>query len=277
MDAEIGEDGFFEGGFESFDKTVRKVSNKADGVGDEERLPVGEIDLARGGVEGGEEHVFRQDVVAGELVEQGGLAGVGVADNGGVGCFEFFAGVALGGALLADVFEFTLGAIDADVSHTAVDFDLLFTHAASGGRTARSTTTFAVEVAPHACEAGEGVLHAGELDLQPGFAGFRALRKDIEDDLFAVDHTDVGSCFPLALLGGGELVVEDDAVAVVGFGEFDDFGGFAGAAEELAVHRAGLGEDLVDDADAEGVDEFFELLEEGFGLVGFAGIEVKPH
>ena len=188
-----------------------------------------------------------------------------------------FAGVALGGALLADLLELALGAVDADAGHPAVDLDLLFTHAACGGATARATAAFAVEVTPHAGHAGQGILHAGELDLQPGFARLGALGKDVEDDLLTVDHTEVGGALPLALLGRGKLVVEDDAVALVGLCELDDLGGLAGAAEELLVHRARLREDLLNDADSQGRHQLLKLLEQGFRLVGFAWIKIEPH
>ena len=262
VDEEVGEDGFFEGGFEGFDEAVGEVSNKSDGVGDEEGLAVWEFDAAGGGVEGGEEHVFGHDVRAGELVEEGGFSGVGVADDGGVRGFVFFAVLALGFALFADFLEFAFAAVDAEVCEAAVDFDLFFAHAAGCAAAGAATGAcgFAVEVAPHAGEAREGVLHACEFDLEACFLGLCAASEDIEDDFLAVDDGEVGEFFPFALLGGSEAVVDDDDVAFVGACEFDDFGGFAGAAEEFFVHFAAACEDEFDDVDAEGFDEFAEFL-----------------
>ena len=93
-----------------------------------------------------------------------------------------------------------------------------------------TTAAFAVEMAPHARESWEGVLHACKFDLEPGFTRLCAFGKDVENDFLAVDHADVAEGFPFALLGGGELIVDHDAVAVVGSGEVDDFGSLAGAA-----------------------------------------------
>ena len=55
---------------------------KPDGVGDEHRLAAGQVEAAGGGVEGGEEPVLHQHPGVGQPVEQGRLAGVGVADDG---------------------------------------------------------------------------------------------------------------------------------------------------------------------------------------------------
>ena len=136
----------------------------------------------------------------------------------------FLALLALGLALLADVFEFALAAVDADVGEAAVDFDLFLAHAAGrAAALAAAGAALAVEVAPHPREAGQGVLHAGEFDLEAGFLGLGALGEDIENHLLAVDHAEVGEFFPLALLGWGEAVVDDDARRTRGRGRVRRF------------------------------------------------------
>jgi hypothetical protein len=272
VDEEVGEDGFFEGGFEGLDEAVGEVANEADGVGEEEGLAVGQFDFARGGVQGGEDLVFDVDLGAGQLVEEGGFAGVGVSDDGSGGDGGFEAFLALGIADFDDVGEFGLDAIDAFAGDAAVDFDLFFAFAAGGAFTAFATAgaaALAVEVGPHAGESGEGVFHAGEVDLEAGFAGVGAQVEDIEDDFLAIDGGEIGFFFPGALLGGGEFVVEDDAIAVEFFGELHGFVGFAFAHEVSLVGVADEVADGFDDADVEGFDEFAEFFEEGFGF-GFA-------
>ena len=85
------------------------------------------------------------------------------------------------------------------------------------------------EMAPCAGEAGERILHAGECDLKHRLAGLSAVGKDLEDDLLPVDHGELGQFLPVALLRGGQGFVEDDDVAALGFGEIDQFFGFAAA------------------------------------------------
>ncbi len=190
---------------------------------------------------------------------------------------EFFAFFALGGALFADLDEFAFGAVDAFAGHAAVYFDLFLTFATGGSATAFSAAgaaALAVEVIPHPGEAGEGVLHAGELDLEAGLFGAGAHGEDIEDDFLAIDDADAGVCFPGALLAGGELVIEDDGVAaeVLGFG--DEFLAFSGAGEIAFVGVADEGEGAAADADAEGFYECGEFIEEGGGFFSVVAGEV---
>lgn len=177
---------------------------------------------------------------------------------------EFFAFLALGFALFADDLEFAFAAIDAEVGETSVDLDLFFTHAAFGTAAATGSgttaTAFAVKVSPHAGETGEGVLHFREFDLQACLLGLGSFPENIENHFFAVDDAEIGEFFPLTLLGRGEVVINDDAVAFVGFGERDHFRGFAGSAEKLFVHFAGFREDGFGDLDAEGGHEFTEFF-----------------
>ena len=177
-------------------------------------------------------------------------------------------------------FEFALAAVDAEVGETAVHFDLFFTHAAgcAAAAAAAGAAALAVEVAPHPREAGQGVLHAGEFDLQAGFLGVGALGENIENHLLAVDHAEVGEFFPLALLGGGEAVVDDDHVALMGAGEFDDFRGLAGAAEEFLVHLAAARAARLSTTSMPRVfTSSPSSSSRDSASVGLAGIEIKAH
>jgi len=278
VDEEIGEDGFFQRGAEGLDKVVGKIADEADGVGEQHVLTVWEFETAGGGVEGGEEFVLGEDFGGGEAVEQGGFADVGVADDGGVGQGDAAAFFAHGVALFFDFFELGLDAVEAFVGEAAVGFELGFALASSGGSatTAGATggTALTVEVGPHAGEAGDGVFEAGEFDLEAGFAGAGAHVEDVEDDLMAVDDAEFGVGLPGALLGGGELVVDDDAIGVELFGLLDEFGGLAAAEEVAGGGFAHHGKLDADDADAEGGDEFFELFHQIDGGLHLTAVEV---
>ncbi len=150
VNQKIGDKDFFERGLEGFDETVGEAADKTDGVGDEEFLVVGQQELPRGGVERGEEFVFGEDGGAGEFIEEGGFAGVGVADDGGGGDGDAEAAAALGVALLDDVFELGFELGDAVVDEAAVLFELSFAFAAHAALTA-----LAGQVSPRAGEARE--------------------------------------------------------------------------------------------------------------------------
>ena len=82
MDDEVGQANRVERRTERLDELVGQLAHEADGVGHQHRLAAGQRELARPRVEGDEEAVLDQDVGVGQAVEQRGLAGVGVADEG---------------------------------------------------------------------------------------------------------------------------------------------------------------------------------------------------
>ena len=67
---------------ERLDQLVGQLADEPDGVGEQHGLATGQLEPAGGGVEGGEQPVLDQHAGAAQLVEQRGLAGVGVADDG---------------------------------------------------------------------------------------------------------------------------------------------------------------------------------------------------
>ena len=90
-------------------QAVGQAADEAYGVGHEQLLVAAEEELAGGGVEGGEQFVLGQHAGAGEGIEEGGFAGVGVAHDRGGGHGHALAFLALHPALFADV--------DADCFH----------------------------------------------------------------------------------------------------------------------------------------------------------------
>ena len=116
MDEEIGHDRLLERGVERLDELVGKLPNEADGVGEQERSAVGEVDLACRRVERGEEGVLHEDVRPGEATQEGGLARIGVADDRGVRHRGALAVLALIGAVAAYLDE-----VSPETVHLAAD------------------------------------------------------------------------------------------------------------------------------------------------------------
>ena len=54
------------------------------------------------------------------------------------------------------------------------------------------------QVGPHLPQARQGVFELGQLDLQPGLDGAGAGGEDVEDQLAAVEHLDLGGLFQVA-------------------------------------------------------------------------------
>ncbi len=231
VEEEIGVDGFFEGGLEAGDEVVGQIADEADGVAEQDLDAAVELPGAGFGVEGGEELVVGVSAGGGEGVEERALAGVGVADDADGEMLAGSLGDHAGFALL-DFLDVALEAGDAFSDEAAVDFELLFAGPA-GADARRRAAGDALEVAPHAGEAGVGVLHLGQLDLELGFAGLGAGGEDVEDQFGAVEDLDplhggaggffVDDLFQRADLAGGKIVVEDDDVRLLGDGEVRRF------------------------------------------------------
>ena len=124
---QIGLHHFFERGLERLDQSVRQFADETDRVGQQNILVRRQAQSARGRVERGEQFVLRQNVRAGERVEQGGFAGVRVTDDGCERPVIALAAVALRGTLAADDFEFARDFGDAILHAAAVGFQLRFT------------------------------------------------------------------------------------------------------------------------------------------------------
>ncbi len=257
MNQKIGQNDLFKRGFECLDETVRQAADEADGVRDQQLLVAAQLKLARGGIERGEQLVFGENGGAGERVEQGRFAGVGVADDRRGGDGHALTTLALRGALFTDIDQLAFEGDDAVIYETAILLELGFAFAAHAARAALPG-----EMAPCAGEAGERILHAGERDLKHRLAGLSAVGKDLEDDLLPVDHGELGQFLPVALLRGGQGFVEDDDVAALGFGEIDQFFGFAAAQERRGRGDAELDQFGPNDSELEILDEFGELLQQ---------------
>jgi len=182
--------------FERCDEIMWQIADEADRVG-EQHGPAGEtVHAAQGRIERGEQLVGRVDTRAGDLVEQRGLAGVGVTDQRrrrhSVALARTLGGVALG----FDFFQTLLELLHAPGEQAAVEFELGLAGAAQADRTA----ALALKVSPAAHEARRHVLELGEFDLQLAFERGCALREDVQDQTRAIDHASTQRFFQIAFL-----------------------------------------------------------------------------
>src|SRR3954471_5188084 len=95
----------------------------------------------------------------------------------------------------------------APVNLPAVSFKLSLTRPAGADATAqlRHLNTPPSESRQH-------VFQLRQFDLQLSFAGSSVLGEDVEDELRAVDHSDIDYFFDIALLRGGEVVVKQNQI-----------------------------------------------------------------
>ncbi len=130
---------------------------------------------------------------------------------------------------------------------------------------------------PGAGEAGETVFCAGEIDLKAGFTGAGSVGENAEDDFATVNDGEFCQAFPVALLAGAEIVVENNDVCAEGFAGFKDFFGFPAADEVGGIDIAQVDDFTAEDGDAIGfceADEFVEMLA---GCKGGIALAFHPH
>ena len=115
-----------------------------------------------------------------------------------------------------------------------VQLDLLL----AGSAGLAEAAALALEVRPAAHQARRQVLELRQLDLELALARARALPEDLQDQLGAVEHAAAELPFEVALLGAGQLMVEDHARGVERARGLADLAHLAAAGEVLRVRPA---------------------------------------
>jgi hypothetical protein len=267
----VGLGDFLQRGAEGGHQLGGQLLDEADGVGEEGSMAARQADAAGGGVERGEELVLGQHVGLGDRVEQGGFAGVGVADDGDDRDLGPPALGAVLGALAAHFFQFPSELGDALVNPPAVNLELGFAGAAqadaAGAAAAGGTAGLARQVRPLAGEARLAVFILRQLHLQRALAGAGVLGEDVQDQRGAIENNDVVAVegfLQLALVARRKLVVEDDHIEVQRALPGLQLLHLAGADEGLGVGGVQRLRRLADHVQAGGLTEQGQLRERGF-------------
>ncbi len=142
-----------------------------------------------------------------QLIEQGGLAGVGVADEGDHRIAGGLAAVAHEPAMHPHPLELLAELLDAVADDPAVRLELGL--AGSPGPDAAAQP---LEVLPLPDQPRQQIGELGQLDLELALHGPRALGEDVQDERGAVDDLEAEAAAEVALLDGREGVVGDHEV-----------------------------------------------------------------
>src|SRR5512132_1760002 len=213
VDDQVGPGDLLQGRLERLDQVMGQLGDEPDGVGEGRGPPTGQVEAPGGGVEGREQLVLDQHPGAGQAVEQGRLAGVGVADQGHGGGAGPLAAAALDvpGPGHVDQVAAELG--DAAADAAPVDLHLGLAWAAGADRPGRAHAAAdpGQALAP-AAQPGQHVVELGQLDLGLALAAGGVLGEDVEDQHGAVDHLGVDQLLQVPQLPGRQLVVHDDGV-----------------------------------------------------------------
>src|SRR5207249_6334975 len=140
------------------------------------------------------------------------------------------AGLAPGGAVAPHLLDLALDGLDALPDAAAVGLEL---------RLAGSPRADAAAEARHqralAGEARQHVVELRQLHLEPALAAARPPGEDVEDELGAVERLAADPALEVALLGGRQLLVEEQEVDVLGLGGARDLFDLAAADERGGV------------------------------------------
>ena len=196
MQQQIGMDGFFKRGAECGHQLMRQFAHEADRVRDHHVAHfLAQVNPARGGIERGEQLVGNIHAGLGHGIEQGRLAGIGIADQGHRECVIAAARTALRFALLVQFFQARAQGLDTVADQPAVRFKLRL-----AGTAQADTALLPFQVSPAADQARGQMLQLGQLDLQLALVALGALREDVEDQAGTVEHPHVQALFQIALL-----------------------------------------------------------------------------
>ena len=150
MKQEVGFNNLVEGRLEAFNKLRGELADEAYSIREEEGK-VADDHLADGGVEGGEEFVFRQHIALGQEVEDSGLTHIGIAH-------KCHADKTLSVLSLESFLSVKLGELDFKSGNLLLDKAAVGLYLSLARTTHANTTALAFEVGPHSCQPRQHIL-----------------------------------------------------------------------------------------------------------------------
>ena len=124
---------------------------------------------------------------------------------------------------------------------------------------------------PHAAHAGQLVLELGQFDLQLALRRVRVGGKDVEDQRGAIDHANLEAILEVALLGGRELIVDDEHLCLGGLELLFELIDLAGAEVGLELGLIAPLDQLPNGFAERRVEEFGELGKIGLDALVLTG------
>ena len=212
MHDQIGLQHLFQRGAEGGDQRGRQIGDEAHGVGEHRLRAARQRQSPDGRIERGEQRVLGEHRGAGQRVEQGRLAGIGVADQRDRRIGHPLARFPMQGAGLADMLQLLADDVDALAEQPPVGLDL----GLAGTAEKAEAAALPLEMGPGADQPALLIDEMGELDLQAPFPRPRALAENFEDQPGAVEHLDVPRRLEIALLHRRQRMIDDDEPGILG-------------------------------------------------------------
>jgi len=193
-----------QGGPKGRDQVPGQVGDETHGVGDDDLSLSGEAQAPAGGIEGHEELVARGDVAVGEGVQQGGLPGVGVADDGQDRDPLVASTAPAHVALARELADAALESADPVPDASTADLHHRLARAAAPDASRETGQAGILLRQPR-----QRVLELRQLDLKLAVGAAGPLGEDVEDELCAIDGLEPSGVLEGSSLGRLEIDVED--------------------------------------------------------------------
>ena len=169
-------------------------------------------------------------------------------------------------ALRPQFLQLALEPCDAIPRATPIDLELCFARAPTTDPTLEPGQRHVGAL----CESRQPVFELRQFDLEFAVAGCRVLREDVEDELRAIDDTQLHALGQVAGLCGGQILVDDDELDAALEGSNHQILQLAGAEDGLGVDAGALLGDDVDDLDTRRPRQLTQLGDVGVEVVGGA-------
>ena len=223
MQDQIGFDHLFQRGAEGCDQHGRQVGDEPHRVGEHGLGATRQANGAMGRIERGEQRVLGEHAGAGQRIEQGRLAGIGVADESHGRIGHPRPRFPVQRARAAHLLELGANALDPVADDAPVGFDLGLTGATEKAEAAALT----LKVGPGAHEPALLIDEMSKLDLQAPFPRARPRAEDLENESGAVENLGAPRGLQIALLHRGERVIDDHELRTLGADQAFELGDLA--------------------------------------------------
>ena len=198
---------------------MRQLADKANRIAQQDLLRIRNALFARGRVERVKQTIVRFDARAGQLIEQRGLACIGVAHNGNHRQFRLFALAALHRAHLPHLFQLGFQLVNSLADVAAVGLQLGLARAARTDRAFAAACRLAHQMRPHAGQTWQDILVLRQFNLQLALTRAGALRENVQNQRRAIEHGAFGQLLKVARLRRRQLIVEQHQRGLVGLGK----------------------------------------------------------
>ena len=191
-------------------------------------------------IEGSEELIFGENVGICQDIEEAGLSGVRVPDDGGPWDIDAFPAAVLYITRLPHVLELFLNFVNPELNRPSIQLDLLL----AGTLCAVAATALPGKVFVGVGQTRQGEPKLGKFDLETGLPRQSARGEDFDDQFGSIVDRLARKRLPISLLGGRKRVVENYGIHTLGLGHSRNFIGLAGSDKEAScffpqfhVHR----------------------------------------